>query len=56
MTENQKLDHLWDTVVNECYCIWDIFVEHAGGLEKIKSEIRDLATKKELDEYINKFI
>lgn len=56
MTENQKLDHLWDTVVNECYCIWEIFVEHAGGLEKIKSEIRDLNTPQELDRYINKYI
>lgn len=56
MTENQKLDHLWDTVVNECYCIWEIFVDHAGGLEKIKYEIRDLNTPQELDRYVSKYI
>ena len=56
MTENQKLGHLWDSVVNEYYCIWEIFVDHAGGLEQIKSDIRDLNTTQELDEYINKYI
>ena len=56
MNENQKLDHLWDTVVNECYCIWEIFVDHAGGLEQIKSNIRDLNTRQELDRYVSKYI
>ena len=56
MTVNQKLDHLWDYVVNECYCIWEIFVEHAGGLEQIKSDIRDLNTTQELDRYVSKYI
>lgn len=56
MTENQKLDHLWNTVENECYCIWEIFVEHAGGLEQIKSDIRDLSTPQELDRYVSKYI
>lgn len=31
-------------------------MDHAGGLEQIKSDIRDLNTTKELDEYINKYI
>lgn len=56
MTENQKLDHLRNAVVNECYCIWEIFVDHAGGLEKIKYDIRDLNTTQELDRYVSKYI
>lgn len=57
MTENQKLDHLWDTVVNEYkYYIWWYFVDQAGGLTKIKSDIRDLTTEKELDRYVSKYI
>ena len=56
MTENQKLDYLRETVVKEHHCIWVFFVEHAGGLEQIKYDIRDLNTEKELEEYINKYI
>ena len=57
MTENQKLDHLWDTVVNEYkYSIWWYFVGQAGGLEQIKSGIRDLNTTQELDRYVSKYI
>lgn len=56
MTENQKLDYLRETVVKEHYCIWVFFVENAGGLEKIKSEIRDLNTRQKLDKYISKYI
>lgn len=56
MTENQKLDYLRETVVKEHHCIWLFFEENAGGLEKIKSGIRDLNTRQELDRYVSKYI
>lgn len=54
------MNELYDIVVNECYCIWGLFLENVAneGYTKaqFEAEVKKCKSKDELRRLVNRFI
>ena len=55
-----KYEELWDVVVNDCYCIWGMFLENVRAegwtIQRLKTEAEKCLDRKALQSLASKFI
>ena len=56
----KNMDRVWDIVVNECYCMWSLFLENVANegytKARFEAEVKKCKSKEELRRLVNKFI
>lgn len=58
MTTPEKIDILQDIVINECYCLWDLFIENVNnaGQYEFREKFQKCNSREELRKLVNQYI
>lgn len=56
MTKQEKFNFLYDFVVIQNYCLFDLFIENVGGIEKAKKDLSKLKSQKAIKNYVYQYI